>query len=514
MPLRRFGYPIFCILLGAWACSSPPALASERGGEASRDSSIGANGSSPSPKPAQGETSDEALAKVRLVRALVVQAQKLELAEACELYQQAADASPDPGVLAATTEAAGSPFARDSLLLPLADARIYAGYCQHTLHHNDARALRDYRRALELSQLFAEAERREGYTQAVEADLAKLPAEVLFVPSPTLGAVLTVGEWVISNPSETVLLLPGEHSLVVAAVGYEPRSATLQVEGGQRIEHALPILLPQLSTCMRWQSTQPSGPASALNRAVCEEAQGDWVAAVDDYQSAIHRSHKLGSSRHQKAYERMATERASALQSKLPTVQFAGASAATAGTTISLDGQVMLDWHRPFIANPGVHQFRVTRAGHEGASGAFTATAGEHTQVTLPAPTPIGSRLFDSTSRTLGVISLGVSGVSAVGGVLLFARIKSKKNESENAGCQPPTPCADRGYSLNRQARRAGNWANGAGVLAVLTGATGLWLAFPEWFGKRDRASSTTTAWRLQPVIGAATAGGLLEGRF
>lgn len=281
------------------------------------------------------------------------------------------------------------------------------------------------------------------------------------------------------------------------------------------------------------------GLGTEFNLAVCYEKTGKLAAAWRGFSRVAKEAKAKG--QHQR--ERVARERALALEPRLPRLVLHVGHPSPPGLVVEVDGESIesTEWGTPSPIDPGRHHVSAETPDRREWEASFDATEGTITHLTIPAashlpsaaaqPTPspndaradhdarstpftphTTARTADTsngvkrpTQRTVGWI-LGGLGLAGLGVGAGFGLDSLRQRERAMNHCVGDL-CSQRGVDLRDDAIRSGNIATLAGATSAvaLVGAAVLLLTAP-----RNASSSTTTGgWRASPRI--ARDGGSLQ---
>jgi hypothetical protein len=319
-----------------------------------------------------------------------------------------------------------------------------------------------------------------------------------------------------------------------------PSSSTVAAEALFEEARSLVAAGKYAEACPKFADSERLGPsvATLLNLANCWEKAGHAATAWATYREAASAANAAG----RKDYLATAQRRADGLASKLARLTVTVAQPAP-GQQVKRDGVVVdsAEWNLGIPVDTGSHIVEAMAPGRkswsitvdvaqdgaqqtvgippleEAPADAAAAVATppapatpEGTTVSpssappaAPPPAPSsgggGQRVAGAVVAGLGVVSLGVSGVFALGA-------KSKYNDSlDNCEKGSPNLCNDAGLSQRSDARSAGNLATvfvGVGAAAVIAGGI-VWFTAP-----RSAPSSSAATLQVMPTLGGLVARG------
>jgi len=283
---------------------------------------------------------------------------------------------------------------------------------------------------------------------------------------------------------------------------------------------------------------QPAG-GTIMFLGLCRESEGKTATAWAKLNEALSAARR--DSRPDR--EKVAQEHIAALTPRLTRldIELSEDARAVAGLEIRLDGEViaLALMGTAIPVDPGDHVVRATAPGMKPwETSAKTAGEGATAKVSVPplekdpnavaappppvvappapsttavpAAPPAPADTGSSSGRTQRTIALvvGGAGVVALGIGTYFGVTALSKKGDENAQCPGGSsgPCNSTGVSLSQTAVSDGNVASvllGVGAVAVV-GAGVLWLTAPR---AGAATATTTTAWRVSPLVGRDSAG-------
>jgi len=266
------------------------------------------------------------------------------------------------------------------------------------------------------------------------------------------------------------------------------------------------------AACPRFEESErlEAGIGTQFNLADCYEAVGKVASAYALFLEVAARAKELGQERR----ESVARERAEAVKTILPKLVIV-VEAEQPMLSVERDGSAVNSpqWGVEIPIDPGTHRIQASAPGFVPWSTEVDVSRAPvvHT-VRVPRLGALTERsFFSSTSRTVGLVTLGASVVAlgVSGGFALDAHAKDA--DSKRAGCAHHTCPNDGALKLRHAALAAGDratWAMGIG-LAGLAASAVLFFALPEPDGPESGVA-------LHPVpsLGDGGAGVGLAGRF
>jgi serine/threonine-protein kinase len=258
-------------------------------------------------------------------------------------------------------------------------------------------------------------------------------------------------------------------------------------------------------------------PGTALSLGDCYEKGGKLASAWGAFKQAEFFARSTGASEHQAEAQR----RAEALTPKLAHLAIVvPPTAKVAGFEVRRDGDVVgeAQWGSPVPADTGWHKIEASAPGRKAWSTTVRIESdGSSASVTVPeleAGPAAGDTSFWGRQRIAGA---AVSGVGAFGLVLgaIFGGVTLAKTASSNGHCQKGavTTCDSTGLQIRSDAKGWANASNAAfavGGAAVIAGGVVL-LTAP---GARQTDTAARTQVRLNPLVGAAQTGLMIEGAW
>jgi serine/threonine-protein kinase len=289
---------------------------------------------------------------------------------------------------------------------------------------------------------------------------------------------------------------------------------------------------PKLEESQRLDPT----PVTEFYLADCYEHVGRTASAWSTFLDLAAIAHRTGGPKAADR-ERVAKERAAALEPKLPKLEIDVPPAARApGLVVKRDGELVGEgqWGAPVAVDPGKHSVEVSASGKKSWTHEEDVQPGGHVAtLQVPAledaPMPVAAaapsaaasppsadegRTTDGGSgsglKTAGFIAASAGALGLIAGGVLGVVAVSKNSEANRNDCGAPAgygdsnTCNPAGVSLRHDAVLMGNASTVAfiaGGVVLATGA-GIWLLAP---------SSHVQA---APAVGAGSAGLLVRGNF
>jgi serine/threonine-protein kinase len=292
---------------------------------------------------------------------------------------------------------------------------------------------------------------------------------------------------------------------------------------------------PKLEESLRLEH----GMGTEFNLADCNEKLGKIASAWSGYTNVAAEAR----AQNQWAREKVATERAAALEARLPKLAIDLMEDPPADLVVKRDGLVVgaASYNIAMPVDPGSHQLSTSASGYQPWDGAITAPEGKVVRITLPplvpvvaaapsappssatagppadAPQPLAAPFPEpiverrSAQRTIGWV-LGGAGLATVGIGLLFGLDSLRKHDAAKSHCTGDL-CDQRGVDLRDQAISSGTVATILGIAgggAVAAGAV-LVLAAPR---SAPRKELGTRALFATPHVATNGAGLSLQGVF
>jgi hypothetical protein len=263
------------------------------------------------------------------------------------------------------------------------------------------------------------------------------------------------------------------------------------------------------AACSKFEESQRLDPGSGtlINLADCYESSGKLASAWSTFVDAAAAARAAGNT----AREKVARDRAAALEPRLPRIVIAVPSAPPAGLEIRRDDQLVgaAQWGVSIPLDPGEHTIRASAPGRKPWSTQLVLSEGsapltltvpdlpaEPASVSVAPPEP---RVLPSglgTQRTLALVAggLGVVGV-AIGSV--YGLKSSSRGSDAERYCDERRACWDsKGYDAAEEAVTAGN----VSTVAFVIGGAGLAAAGVLWFTATPGSSApSNTAFGLGP---------------
>jgi hypothetical protein len=282
------------------------------------------------------------------------------------------------------------------------------------------------------------------------------------------------------------------------------------------------------------------GIGTEFNLADCNEKIGKLATAWSGFLSVA----AAAKAQNQAQREKVARERARALEPRLPKLAIDVMTPVPPGFEVKRDGVVIgsASWGSPVPVDPGSHRIVASASGKQPWEGAVSASEGNVVRITVPrelpatpspevpvitsAPAPVTQRndppgepqpsfpepiieQRGSVQRTVGWI-VGGLGVAAVGVGAGFGIDSLQKRNRSNEHCAGDL-CNAQGVTLRDKAMQSGDVATiamAAGGAALLGGIV-LVLTAPRGTSRKDVPS---TAFRAVPHVAANGGGFLVQG--
>jgi hypothetical protein len=290
-------------------------------------------------------------------------------------------------------------------------------------------------------------------------------------------------------------------------------------------------------------------PGTLLNLATCYERNGQVTSAWVTFKEAATAARKADQSER----ERLATEKAAALEPSLPTLTIlVSPKADQPDLEVRRDGEIVgrAEWGAPIPVDPGVHVIDARAPGRKPwqgqvppvaigtkaslevpplaplpeneASGIAPYPAGTSPASGVPGAAPTGSTAPaveppgpaapthpGATQRLVAGITGGVGLASIAAGAVLGALAMSDNNQAASSGCISNV-CNQQSYATGNDAKHAATastiaFAVGGGLVAA---GVVLWLTSPG-----DARGSGVRA-GLVPAASTSSAGAMLQGSF
>jgi hypothetical protein len=212
--------------------------------------------------------------------------------------------------------------------------------------------------------------------------------------------------------------------------------------------------------------------------------------------------------------EKVARQRADALESRLPRLTIEVPPVASAGLLVERDGSAVgrVQWGLAVPVDPGVHRVRVSGPGISTwlAEIDVPSEPAVHT-VSVPLLTlERRNSFFTPLTHQLGLVALGVGVVALATGGVFAIEASSKNKGSVRAGCSDGRCPDEASWELRRKALTAGDratWGLGIGLASLATAAVLFW-AIP------DSDADLGEGVQLRPVAERQGASLSLAGRF
>jgi hypothetical protein len=265
--------------------------------------------------------------------------------------------------------------------------------------------------------------------------------------------------------------------------------------------------------CPRFEESERLEPGlgTRFHLAACYEALGKLASAHALFLSVAAEA----ASRSQPAREKVARERAQAVEPRLARLTIEVPFSPSPALRITRDGAAVgtAQWGLPVPVDPGVHHVDASAPGYESWSTDVEVPREPGvTRVNVP---PLAERrpaFFEPLSRKLGLAALGVGAGTIALGSVFVAQAISKKNASDRAGCSERDCRSQTGLSLRREALQAGDratWAMGIGLVGLGAAAALFWVLPPS-----SEQGGDDSDVQLSPVADLSSASLRLNGRF
>jgi hypothetical protein len=276
-----------------------------------------------------------------------------------------------------------------------------------------------------------------------------------------------------------------------------------------------------------------------LNLGECYEKNGQTASAWAAFRSAA----SLGRKDHQDEKERVARERAAAIESKLSRLSIVVSPEARAvNVEIKRDGVALLEasWGTSIPIDPGTHTVEATSPGKKPWTKAvLLPSAGGTVTVTVPALEGAGQSAGSAPStavqptsteplasgqaphsggwqRPAAFVSGGVGVVGLVVGTVFGLKAKSKQSDSE-AFCGPAdlTICSQRGADLLDEGKKAATLSTVGFIVGGLGIVGGVVLYLTADSGSKNAgAGEAKSTFAVVPSAGRDSVGVLARGTF
>jgi hypothetical protein len=262
--------------------------------------------------------------------------------------------------------------------------------------------------------------------------------------------------------------------------------------------------------CPRFEESERLEPGlgTRFHLARCYEAVGRLASAHALYLEVAAEA----STRGQQAREKLARERAAAVEPHLARLTIEVPFTASPEMRIERDGEVVgsAQWGVAVPVDPGMHSVNAEAPGRMPWAAKVDVPGETVTHVTVPPLADRRQSFFAPLSRKIGLAALGVgAGTIALGSIFAVQAI-SKNNASNRAGCRDDVCPTPNGISLRREALAAGDratWAMGVGLVGLAAAGVLFWvLPVDEESGPSDV--------HLTPVADLSSASLRLDGRF
>jgi len=264
--------------------------------------------------------------------------------------------------------------------------------------------------------------------------------------------------------------------------------------------------------CPRFEESARLEPGlgTRFHLASCYEALGRLASAHTLFLEVA----ADAATRNQPERERVARERAQAIEPRLARLTIEVPFASSPALRVERDGVPIgaAQWGLPVPVDPGVHHVSASAPGREPwAADIDVPREGGVTRVNVPPLAEHRQSFFAPTSRKIGLAALGVGAGTIALGSVFVAQAISKKNASDRAGCSERSCDSPTGLTLRQEALRAGDratWAMGLGLVGIGAAAALFWV-LPT---AEDDATDSDV--QLSPVADLRSASLRLNGRF
>jgi hypothetical protein len=269
-----------------------------------------------------------------------------------------------------------------------------------------------------------------------------------------------------------------------------------------------------------------------LNLGECYEKNGQTASAWAAFRSAA----SLGRKDHQEEKERVARERAAAIENKLSRLTIVvSPEAKAANVTIKRDGVALLEasWGTSIPIDPGQHTVEATSPGTKPWSKTIDLPLGAGSvTVTVPAlesggataPVPAAAPASDQAApprsggwqRPAAFVAGGVGVAGLVVGTVFGLKAKSKQSDSE-AYCGPGdmTICSPQGGQLIDEAKKAATISTAGFIVGGVGIVGGVVLYLTAGSGSKNAgAGDAKRAFAVVPSGGRNSDGVLVQGTF
>jgi hypothetical protein len=264
--------------------------------------------------------------------------------------------------------------------------------------------------------------------------------------------------------------------------------------------------------CPRFEESQKldSGLGTQYHLADCYEAIGRLASAHTLFVEVAARARLLD----QDQREKVARQRAEALEPQLPKLSIDVPPVATSGLVVERDGSAVgrVQWGLAVPVDPGLHRVRVSGPG-------ITTWVAEIDIPSEPAVHTVSVPLlalerrdsfFTPLPHKIGLVALGVGVVALATGGVFALEASSKNDGSVRAGCLDGRCPDEASWALRRKALAAGDratWGLGIGLASMATAAVLFWVI-------PDSDSDPGEGVQLSPVAERQGASLRLAGRF
>jgi hypothetical protein len=268
----------------------------------------------------------------------------------------------------------------------------------------------------------------------------------------------------------------------------------------------------EAEACPRFEESQKldSGLGTQYHLADCYEAIGRLASAHTLFVEVAARARLRGQDRR----EKVARERADALEPRLPKLSIDVPPVATSGLLVERDGSPVgsVQWGLAVPVDPGLHRVRVSGPGISTwvAEIEVPSEPAVHTVSVPLLALERSNSFFTPLPHKIGLVALGVGVVALATGGVFAIEASSKNKGSVRAGCSDGSCPDEASWELRRKALTAGDratWGLGIGLASVASAAVLFW-AIP------DSDPDAGEGVQLSPVAERQGASLRLAGRF
>lgn len=289
--------------------------------------------------------------------------------------------------------------------------------------------------------------------------------------------------------------------------GVSARAQALFDEGRTLMKRGRPQ-----EACQRFEESDrlESGLGTRFHLARCYEVLGKLASAHGLFSEVA----REAAARGQEERERVARERAQALEPRLARLTVVVPFRTSADLRITRDGVPISasSWGVALPVDPGEHRITASAPGHLPWSAQVEVPSeGGVLRINVPPLAEQRQPFFEPLPHKIGLAALGVGvGTIALGSVFAVQAM-SKKSASDAAGCTDQSCPDEQGVALRSEAVAAGEratWAMSFGALGLGAAAALFWLV-PD-----GDASPGERDLRLAPAVSRGGATLRLHGRF